>query len=39
MRYDGARLADFSVSPEKSRSGQMDLSFFCCCLGCLRWGC
>ena len=38
MRYDGARLADFSVSPEKSRSGQMDLSFFLLVLGLLSLG-
>lgn len=38
MRYDGARLADFSVQEGKRGRGRMDLSFFLLVLGLLTVG-
>ena len=38
MRYDGARLADFSVKEEKQGRGRMDLSFLLLVLGLLAIG-
>ena len=40
MRYDGARLADFSVKEEKQGRGRMDLSFLLLVLNALvMWSC
>ena len=38
MRYDGARLADFSVDGAKPERGRMDLSFLLLVLGLLALG-
>jgi cell division protein FtsW len=38
LRYDGARLADFSVKEEKQGRGRMDLSFLLLVLGLLAIG-
>ena len=38
MRYDGARLADFSMQQMKHDRGRMDLSFFLLVLGLLTVG-
>ena len=38
MRYDGARLADFSVAEAENGRGRMDLSFLLLVLGLLGVG-